>query len=508
MTRKNQIWGQLSDLAVTANKLSIKELNVEPQRDSKFSINLEGIQLDFSRHLINQGIFDRLIDLAKASKIREKALDMLQEKLVNKTECRSATHMTLRSKISDKNQGERNKLFRFSESIRNGDWKSSSNQRFTDVINIGIGGSELGPKMVSEALKQYASGPTLHFLSNPDGERIFSLLNSLQAKTTLIILSSKSFTTTETMTIAKIVSHWLAKELEIDDVESSEHFIAVTADKGKAIAHGIPKEQIITLDESIGGRYSVWSAVGLPVCISIGPDRFKEFIAGGKMMDDHFLNSEYQENMPVLLALLGIWYNNFLGSQTCAVIPYLERLSPLIDFVQQLEMESNGKSVSLDGIPLTATTAPIVWGRTGAGSQHSFFQLLHQGTKLVPVDFIGVKNDALGHKELHKLSLASLAAQAEALANGQYDKNAHLSNPGNKPSSILLLDELTPYNFGKLVALYENKTFSQAVIWNINPFDQWGVELGKRITMELSSGIKPKNRSGQLLIKKMGLEDF
>ena len=310
------------------------------------------------------------------------------------------------------------------------------------------------------------------------------------------------------MSIAQIVSRWLAKELGIDNVESSEHFVAVTADKQKAIAHGIPKKQILTLDESIGGRYSIWSSVGLPVCISVGPDRFKEFIAGGKMMDDHFLNSEYQENMPVLLALLGVWYNNFLDSQTYAVIPYLERLSPLIDFVQQLEMESNGKSISLDGTPLAETTAPIVWGRAGTGSQHSFFQLLHQGTKLVPVDLIGVKNDALSQKELHKLLLASLAAQAEALANGHYDKNAHLRNPGNKPSSILLLDELTPFNLGKLVALYENKTFSQAVIWNINPFDQWGVELGKRITKDLFSGIKPENRSGQLLIKKMGLEDF
>ena len=508
MTRKNQIWGHLSDLAATAYKLSMKELNGEPQRDSKFSIDIEGIHFDFSRHLINQNILDTLVDLARASNIKEKALDMLEGKLVNKTEYRSATHMNMRSDISGQNQKEKQQMFQFSEAIRNGELKSSSHQSFTDVINIGIGGSELGPKMVSEALKQYASGPKLHFLSNPDGEKIFSLLNSLQAKTTLVILSSKSFTTTETMTIAKIVSDWLAKELQINDVESSTHFFAITADKEKAISRGIPEKQILTLEESIGGRYSIWSSVGFPVCTSIGTKRFEEFIAGGKMMDDHFLQSEYQDNIPVLLALIGIWYNNFLGSQSYAVVPYLERLSPLIDFIQQLEMESNGKSISLDDLPVVTTTAPIVWGRTGTGSQHSFFQLLHQGKKLVPVDLIGVKNDALSHKELQKLLLASLAGQAEALANGQHDKNAHLSNPGNKPSSILLLDELTPFNLGKLVALYENKTFSQAAIWNINPFDQWGVELGKRITKELFSGIKPKNRSGQLLIKKMGLEDF
>ena len=507
MTKKNQLWGQLSDLAVTADKLSINELNGESQRNSKFSIDIEGVHLDFSRHLINQRTLDTLVDLARVSKIKEKVLDMLEGKLVNKTESKSATHMAMRSDATGQNQKEKKQMFKFAEAIRCGDLKSSSHQRFTDVINIGIGGSELGPRMVCEALKQYASGPKLHFLSNPDGEKIFSLLNSLQAKTTLVILSSKSFTTTEPMTIAKIVSGWLTKELGINNVESSTHFCAITAHKEKAIFKGIPERQILTFDESIGGRYSIWSSVGFPVCISVGTKRFEEFIAGGRMMDDHFLGSEYQDNMPVLLALIGIWYNNFLGSQSYAVVPYLERLSPFIEFIQQLEMESNGKSVSLDGLPVNITTAPIVWGRAGTSAQHSFFQSLHQGKKLVPVDFIGVKNDALSNKELHKLLLTSLAGQAEALANGQHDENAHLSNPGNKPSSVLLLDELTPFNLGKLVALYENKTFSQSVIWNINPFDQWGVELGKRITKEIFFGVNPKNRSGQILIKKMGLEN-
>ena len=505
MNRKSQIWRQLSDLAATAHGLSIKDLNDGPQRDFEFSVDIEGIHLDFSRHLINQSILDTLMELARASNIKEKALDMLEGKPVNKTECKSATHMSMRSGGSSQNQNQKKQMFEISEAIRSGDLKSSSHQRFTDAINIGIGGSELGPKMVNEALKQYASGPKLHFLSNPDGEKIFSLLDSLKAKTTLIILSSKSFVTTETMTIAKIVSDWLSKELQINDVKSSTHFFAITANKEKAISEGIPERQILTMDESIGGRYSIWSSVGFPTCISVGTKRFEEFIAGGKMMDDHFLGSEYQNNMPVLLALIGIWYNNFLGSQSYAVVPYLERLSPFIDFIQQLEMESNGKSISLDGLPVDITTAPVVWGRAGTSSQHSFFQLLHQGKKMVPVDFIGVKNDALSHKELHRLLLTSLAGQAEALANGQHDENAHLSNSGNKPSSILLIDELTPFNLGKLVALYENKTFSQSVIWNINPFDQWGVELGKRITKEIFSGGKLKNRSGKILIKKMGL---
>ena len=505
MNRKNQIWSQLSDLAATAHRLSMKELNDEPQRDSAFSIDVEGIHLDFSRHLINESILDTLVDLAKVSNIREKALDMLEGKPVNKTECRSATHMSIRSGVTNQNQNEKKQMFQFSEAIRSGELKSSSQQPFTDVINIGIGGSELGPKMVNEALKQYASGPRLHFLSNPDGEKIFSLLDSLEAKTTLVIVSSKSFSTTETMIIAKFVSDWFSKELQINDVKSSTHFFAVTADKERAISEGIPEKQILTLDESIGGRYSIWSSVGFPACISVGKKKFEEFIAGGKMMDDHFLESEYQNNMPVLLALIGIWYNNFLGSQSYAVVPYLERLSPLIDFIQQLEMESNGKSISLDNLPVDITTAPVVWGRAGTSSQHSYFQLLHQGKKMVPVDFIGVINDALTHKELHRVLLTSLAGQAEALANGQHDENAHLCNSGNKPSSILLLDELTPFNLGKLVALYENKTFSQSVIWNVNPFDQWGVELGKRITKEIFFGVNPKNRSGQILIKKMGL---
>tara|TARA_B100000700_G_C14947902_1_gene810135 strand:- start:373 stop:1461 length:1089 start_codon:yes stop_codon:yes gene_type:complete len=361
--------------------------------------------------------------------------------------------------------------------------------------------------MVSAALQEYANGPRLHFISNPDGAGILSLLNSLDPERTLVILSSKSFETAETMLNAEIVIEWLSKNLDIEDPISTQHCIAVTSQKRKALDYGIPSEQILTLDESIGGRYSIWSTIGLPICISIGIKKFQEFLDGGALMDKHFIEAEYEQNMPILLALIGIWYNNFLGCQSYAVIPYFQRLSIFIDYVQQLDMESSGKTAYLDSISTKMDTGPIVWGKPGTASQHAFFQLLHQGQKKIPVDFIAVKKDNMSPEKHNKFLLSNLVSQAEILANGENHDKQHLNYPGDQPSSVIVLDELTPRNLGMLVALYEHKIFTQAAIWNINPFDQWGVEHGKILAQEILDGVKSQSRSATKLKEKLGLDN-
>jgi glucose-6-phosphate isomerase len=375
-----------------------------------------------------------------------------------------------------------------SEDIRNGSFRGHTNQVFTDIVNIGIGGSDLGPKMVCSALREYCIDTIrVHFIANVDGAEIRLLLNNLNSETTLFIIASKTFTTQETMLNANTAATWLSKTLKLSKPWASNHMIGVTSDRERARAQGINDANIITFSPDIGGRYSLWSGIGLSIAISIGFERFSELIEGGAVMDHHFRTAPLSANMPVIMALLGIWYGNFLDVQSQAIVPYCERLNLLPSFLQQLDMESNGKTTNRAGQPIDYRTGPIIWGQTGTNGQHAFFQLLHQGQHLIPVDFVAIRKDRTSSPEAHNLLLLNMIAQAAALALGEQSVDAHKNYPGNRPSSILILEELNPRNLGMLIALYEHKVFASGAIWNINSFDQWGVELGKKLTQQLLS---------------------
>ena len=375
-----------------------------------------------------------------------------------------------------------------SEKIRSGGWQGSTGKSITDIVNIGIGGSDLGPKLACNALAEFSHPDiNIHFISNVDGAEILTTLDKLNPETTLIAVASKTFTTQETLLNAKTAINWFETELSLLNAQSSRHFIALTANPDNAVSYGIPESQILEFAEWVGGRYSLWSSIGLSIAISIGFERFSDMLAGAREMDLHFRTAPIDKNMPVIMAVLGIWYTNFLNAQSSAVIPYCERLLLLPSYLQQLDMESNGKSTTLEGEPVSYNTGPILWGQTGTNGQHAFFQLLHQGTRLVPIDFIAAVNDNLSNTEHHRVLLGNMLGQSSALMTGQpAPKNQpHRYYEGNKPSNTLLMNSLSAKNFGALVALYEHKVFVQGSLWNINSFDQWGVELGKKMANEL-----------------------
>jgi len=514
-------WKALASLAESTAGGSIQDYFVsDPERLEHYSINLPGLYLDFSKNRINNDVFKALINLAQISSLEEKRAAMFLGEPINITEQRPVLHTALRDPnskveingmaIADQITKQLQKMRTCSESIRSGDWTGNTGTPITDVVNIGIGGSDLGPKMVCEALNEFRNpGLNIHFISNVDGAGIDTLLANLDAQTTLFIICSKTFTTQETLLNANAAIKWLQDHLDIEKPEGTSHFLAVTAAPGVAIDFGINPENIFEFRDWVGGRYSLWSAIGLSISVSIGHDNFEKLLEGAKAMDDHFLCAPLEQNMPVILALVGIWYNNFLGAESIAIIPYCERLGFLPAFLQQLDMESNGKSTTISGVAVENTTAPIVWGQTGTDGQHAFFQLLHQGTKLIPVDFIATVKENRGDQYQHKVLLANMVAQAAALMKGETSDNTHQHYPGNKPSNTLLLDELTPYSLGMLIALYEHKVFVQGVIWDINSFDQWGVELGKRLTALLlqdgsGNGLDP---STQELMRRSDLGD-
>ena len=375
-----------------------------------------------------------------------------------------------------------------SEKIRSGGWQGSTGKSITDIVNIGIGGSDLGPKLACNGLAEFAHPDiNIHFISNVDGAEILTTLAKLNPETTLITVASKTFTTQETLLNAKTAISWFEKKLGLLSAQSSPHFIALTANRDNAVSYGIPESQILEFAEWVGGRYSLWSSIGLSIATSIGFERFSDMLSGAREMDLHFRTAPIDQNMPIIMAVLGIWYTNFLNAQSSAVIPYCERLLLLPSYLQQLDMESNGKSTTLEGEPVCYNTGPILWGQTGTNGQHAFFQLLHQGTRLVPIDFIAAVNDNLSNKEHHRVLLGNMLGQSSALMTGQpAPKNQpHRYYEGNKPSNTLLMNSLSAKNFGALVALYEHKVFVQGSLWNINSFDQWGVELGKKMANEL-----------------------
>ena len=490
----------------TANDRIRDYFTNDPQRFEKMSLRVGGLFLDYSKHHVSDEVLAKLIELADHSALVQRRAQMFSGDIINVTENRPVLHTALRH-LGDEPvyvDGEdvmpeitrpREQIKLFSEAVRNGEWKGYSGKRIKDVVNIGIGGSDLGPNMAVRALLKYRH-PELHFhfVSNVDGTHIQKVLSRLDPATTLFIVSTKTFSTQETLLNAKTARRWFLENAG-EDADVGAHFIAASTNRKAAMEFGIREENVFEFWAWVGGRYSMWSSIGLPIALSIGFEGFIELLEGAHEMDNHFIDAPFSQNMPVLMALIGIWYINFIGAETQAIVPYDQALNQLPSFLQQLDMESNGKSVDIFGHPVNYKTGPIVWGQTGSNGQHAFFQLLHQGTRYVPIDFIASLKPEPGVEDHHFALLTNMLAQANAFMEGSQGDSKELSQhdpyscPGNRPSSTLLLDELTPKNLGALIALYEHKVFVQGVIWNINSFDQWGVQLGKRIAGEISERI-------------------
>lgn len=514
-------WQALRDHHRTCANLNLRELFTEdPARFGRFSLRRPGILLDYSKHLVTIDTMRLLAELARQRELPAWIERLFTGDKINTTEDRAALHTALRAQkrimldgrdVSQDVSGVLTQMRRLCEGVRTGRIRGATGRFFTDVINIGIGGSDLGPRLVCEALAPYATGRLrVHFVSNVDGAAISILLRRLNAATTLVIIASKTFTTQETLVNATTAKAWLQKRLH-GKTAVARHFCAVTAAPERAGAFGIPAQRVFVIWDWVGGRYSLWSAMGLPIALAVGMKNFDALRAGAREMDDHFRNAPLERNMPAILGLLGVWYVNFFGSATHAVLPYDERLRLLPAHLQQLEMESCGKRATRDGELVDYATAPVVWGTAGTDGQHAYFQLLHQGTQLIPADFIACCKPHHRLRGHHDILLANFLAQSEALARGKTAEEAeaemraqglpaaevkrllpHRVFPGNRSSTSILLEQIDPHSLGALLALYEHKVFVESVIWNLNAFDQWGVELGKtlanRILPELTHG--------------------
>lgn len=489
----------------------------DPKRGEKLVIDAAGIYFDYSKHRVTAETINRLCDLAEAAGLREKIEDMFTGEKINVTEGRAVLHTALRA---PKNativvDGENvvphvhavlEKMEQFAEKVRSGEWKGHTGKTIRNVVNIGIGGSDLGPVMAYEALRNYSKrGLVFRFVSNVDGTDFAEAVIDLDPAETLFIVASKTFTTQETMTNAETARDWALKALK-DKAAIARHFVAVSTNASKVSDFGIDTENMFGFWDWVGGRYSMFSAIGLSTMIAIGPKHFREMLDGAREMDEHYRTAAFEENIPALMGLLGVWYNNFFGAQSIAVLPYEQYLKRFPAYLQQLTMESNGKRVTLDGRAVDYQTSQVYWGEPGTNGQHSFYQLIHQGTKLIPCDFIAFSKAAHRLGRHHDLLMANVFAQAEALAFGktaqELEKEGvkqwlvpHKTFEGNRPSTTMLLGELTPAALGRLVALYEHCVFTQGMIWQIGPFDQWGVELGKalagRIAPELEAAEEP-----------------
>jgi len=467
----------------------------DAKRGERFTIGLPGLTADFSRNHLTDETLGLLIKLAEAREVEDWRARMMRGWKVNTTEGRAALHTALRARtdapvLVDKSnvipdvRDVQRCMESFAGDVREGRWLGATGKAITDVVNIGIGGSDLGPRLVAGALRTFAKGgPRAHFAANADAADLMGVLEGVDPATTLFIVVSKTFTTQETLLNASTARQWLVDKLGPEAV--ARHFVAVSTNLRAVGAFGIAPENVFPMWDWVGGRYSLWSAVGLSIVLAIGWSNFKALLDGAAAMDEHFSITPAARNMPVVMALTGIWYRNFWGLGCQAILPDSERLRDLPRYLQQLGMESNGKSVTREGAAVDYATAPAIIGECGTIGQHSFHQWLHQGTDVTPCDFIGIREDDLGQPEHHKVLLANLRAQAEALMLGAQEADSHRTNPGNRPSTILWLDRLDPRGLGMLLALYEHKVFVQGVIWGINSFDQFGVELGKKLAKEI-----------------------
>jgi glucose-6-phosphate isomerase len=519
LTRR-KAWKSLQSHYKKVRGLHLRKLFAEdPKRGERMTAEAVGILLDYSKNRITDQTLTLLLQLAKESGLRERIDAMFRGEKINATENRAVLHAALRAPrgtsivVDGENVVPRvhavlDKMAAFSDQVRSGTWKGYTGKRIRNVVNIGIGGSDLGPVMAYEALKHYSDrAMTFRFVSNIDGTDFAEAVRDLDPAETLFIVSSKTFTTLETMTNAHTARAWLLKGLGGDEKSVAKHFVAVSTNAAEVSKFGIDTANMFGFWDWVGGRYSMDSAIGLSTMLAIGPDHFRAMLDGFHQMDEHFRKAPFERNLPVLMGLLTVWNNNFLGAQTVAVLPYEQYLKRFPAYLQQLIMESNGKHVTLDGTEVAYSTSPVYWGEPGTNGQHSFYQLIHQGTRLIPCDFIAFSRSLNPLGRHHDMLLANVFAQAEALAFGKTREEVktegtpewlapHRVFEGNRPSNTLLADRLTPEILGKLVALYEHCVFTQGVIWNINPFDQWGVELGKalaqRIIPELESNAAPK----------------
>ncbi|AOS83769.1 glucose-6-phosphate isomerase [Chlorobaculum limnaeum] len=495
----------------TRHHAMIELFGADPDRHERFSLSLEAIHLDYSKNRITPRTMELLMELLRRSGIEEKRRRMFEGERINFTEQRAVLHTALRrppgysmivdgDDVSAEVASVLDQMKAFCGKVISGEWIGYTGKRITDVVNIGIGGSDLGPYMVTEALKPFAHGKLrAYFVSNVDGSHLSETLKGLDRETTLFIIASKTFTTQETLANAMSARAWFLDEAgSVDHV--ARHFVAVSTNREKVEEFGIDPANMFRFWDWVGGRYSLWSAIGLSIALCLGFERFSELLAGANAMDEHFLNAPLEANMPVILAMLGIWYNNFFGAHSQAIIPYDQYLHRFPAYLQQLDMESNGKRVDRAGQEADYATGPVIWGEPGTNAQHAFFQLLHQGTEIIPVDFIVSLKSQNPMGEHHDMLVANCFAQSEALMRGKSEAEAraeleaagltggdlakllpHKLFPGNRPTNTIVLDELNPFNLGSLIALYEHKVFVQGAVWNINSFDQWGVELGKQL---------------------------
>jgi glucose-6-phosphate isomerase len=507
-------WDTLRRLHSQAAAADIAALfAADPDRAQRFSCAFDGMLFDFSKTAIDTPVLNALIDLAQAADVPGKRAAMLGGDKINETEDRAVLHTALRAPqgtqirvdgadIMPEVLATRARMADFANAVRSGAFTGQGGA-ITDVVNIGIGGSDLGPVMGTLALAPYCDGPRTHFVSNVDGAHVQDVLEPLDPQTTLVIVASKTFTTVETMTNADTARRWMAASVD----QPAAQFVALSTSDEKTAAFGIPPERVFGFEDWVGGRYSMWGPIGLSLMMAIGPEDFDAFLAGGASMDAHFRDAPLAQNLPVLLALVGIWHHQICGYPTRAVLPYEQRLTRLPAYLQQLEMESNGKRVAMDGTPLDTPTGPVVWGEPGTNGQHAFYQLIHQGTSVVPCEFLlGARGHEPDLAHQHSLLVANCLAQSEALMQGRSFEAAlaeahaagltgaeaeklahHRTFPGNRPSSTLIYDLLTPYRLGQIVALYEHRVFVEGVILGLNSFDQWGVELGK----ELATTLRP-----------------
>lgn len=495
---------------------------LDSERFSKLSFKYDDVFFDYSKNIISEETIKLLKELADRAELDRKISDMMDGEKINTTERRAVLHTALRNlggkpirlDGTDVMQGinaVKSHIRQFSEAVRSGEWKGATGKKITDIVNIGIGGSDLGPAMIAAALKPF-SGDVVnaHFVSNVDSTDIVETLKKLKPESTLFIIASKTFTTQETMTNAQTAKDWFIKNFASSIKDMEKHFVALSTNEAACAEFGINRENMFHFWDWVGGRYSLWSAIGLSIAIYVGYDNFEQLLLGGYLADEHYRNSPFEQNIPKLMGMLSIWYNNFFGAASHAVIGYDQYLVRFAEFLQQLDMESLGKSVTLDGEKVNFETGQILWGTIGTNSQHSFFQLIHQGTRLIPADFIAAVRSPNERGEHREILLSNFFAQTEALMKGknrdevyaelkeQFGSDEeqiqyllpHKVFEGNRPTNTFLLKELTPKTLGMLIAFYEQKVFTEGAVWNINPFDQWGVELGKQLAKRILPELK------------------
>lgn len=514
-------WQKLQAHFAQVQGLKMQDLfAADANRAAQFHIEWQDFLLDFSKNRITAETMQLLQELATEVQLKDAIEKYFAGDLINQTEQRAVLHTALRAAegqeilvdgqdVMTEIQAVKQKIKGFCEGVIAGERKGFTGKAFTDVVNIGIGGSDLGPAMLDDALAFYKNHLKLHFVSNVDGDHVQEVIKKLNPETTLFVIVSKTFTTQETLSNAQTIRAWFLKAATQADV--AKHFVAVSTNLQKVQEFGIAPENIFPMWDWVGGRFSLWSAVGLSISLAVGPNHFKQLLKGAQQMDAHFKNTPFEQNMPVIMALLSVWYNNFYGAETEALIPYTQYLQKLAPYLQQGIMESNGKSIGRDGKPVGYQTGTIIWGEPGTNSQHAFFQLIHQGTKLIPTDFIGFKQSLHQDQDHHDKLMSNFFAQTEALLMGkteaqvqqEFDKQgvnqefAEFLLPfkvfsGNKPTNTLLIEKLTPASLGALIALYEHKLFVQGIIWNVFSYDQWGVELGKQLATTILNEIESK----------------